>query len=99
MALVLTLHATPNAPRSEVVGWVGEGAERRLRVKIKAPAVEGKANAELLKFLAKSFGVRPNAVSLVRGDTARYKVVRIEGVEDGALEALLAGKSSVRSGL
>jgi len=77
MALNLRIQATPNAPRNEVVGW----AEDRLRVKVKAPAVEGKANAELLRFLASVCGVRPNAVTLLRGETARIKVIRIEGID------------------
>ena len=84
MPVTLTIQTTPNAPRSEIVGWVGE----RLKVKVKAPAVEGKANAELLRFLAEHFSVRPNAVTLLRGDTARLKTVRIEGVETADVQRL-----------
>jgi len=84
MSLQLTIQATPNAPKSKIVGWA-EGSRDlrtdRLKVKVKAPAVEGKANAELLRFLAEFFEVRPAAVTLVRGETARLKVVRVEGVE------------------
>jgi uncharacterized protein (TIGR00251 family) len=85
MSLTLNLQTTPNAPRSEMVGWLGE----RLKVKVKAPAVEGKANAELLRFLAGHFGVRPNAVTLVRGETARLKTVRIEGIDEADRERYL----------
>ena len=84
MSVTLTIQTTPNAPRSEIVGWLGE----RLKVKVKAPAVEGKANLELVRFLAEYFGVRPNAVTLLRGDTARIKTVRIEGVEEADLRRL-----------
>jgi len=84
MPVTLTIQTTPNAPRSEIVGWLGE----RLKVKVKAPAVEGKANLELVRFLAEYFGVRPNAVTLLRGDTARIKTVRIEGVEEADLQRL-----------
>jgi len=78
MPVTVDIQTTPNAPRSEIVGWLGD----RLKVKVKAPAVEGKANAELVRFLAAHFGVRPNAVTIVRGETARLKVVRIDGLED-----------------
>ena len=78
MSVTVSIQATPNAPRSQIVGWLGE----RLKVKLKAPAVEGKANAELVRFLAEQFGVRANAVTLLRGETARTKVVRIDGVEE-----------------
>jgi len=84
MPVTLTIQTTPNAPRSQIVGWLGD----RLKVKVKAPAVEGKANAELVRFLAEHFGVRPHAVTLLRGDTARLKTVRIEGVEEADLRRL-----------
>ncbi len=82
-SLTLTLQITPNARRSEVVGWLGD----RLKVKIKAPAVEGKANAELVRFLAELFGVRANAVVLLRGETARLKVVRVDGMDDNVKDS------------
>ena len=78
MAVTFTVQTTPNAPKSQVVGWLGD----RLKIKVKAPAVEGKANAELVRFLAERLGVRPAAVSILRGDTARIKVVRVQGVEE-----------------
>ncbi|HWL53100.1 MAG TPA: DUF167 domain-containing protein [Chthoniobacteraceae bacterium] len=84
-SLTLTLQITPNARRSEVVGWMGD----RLKVKIKSPAVEGKANAELLRFLGELFEVRASAVTLLRGETARLKVVRIDGVEENEKEQRL----------
>ena len=84
-ALTLTLQITPNARRSEVVGWMDD----RLKVKIKAPAVEGKANAELVRFLGELFGVRSSAVTLLRGETARLKVVRIDGVDESEKEQRL----------
>ncbi len=83
--MTLTIQTTPNAPRSQIVGWQGE----RLKVKVKAPAVEGKANAELIRFLAETFGVRASAVTLLRGETARLKVVRLDGVEAEDVAKLL----------
>jgi len=72
--LVLTLHVQPGARRTEIAGAHGEA----LKVRLAAPPVEGKANAELLRFLAEVFGVPGRAVVLVRGETSRRKVVRIE---------------------
>jgi len=48
-----------------------------LKVRLTAPPVDGKANAELLRFLAEAFGVPRRNVTLVRGETSRAKVVRI----------------------
>ena len=85
MALKLTVQITANASRNEIVGWLGE----RLKIKVKAPAVEGKANAELLRFLAERLGVRPNALQIVRGETAKTKVLAIEGVDEEKLRAAI----------
>lgn len=85
MPVTVTIQTTPNAPRSEVVGWMGD----RLKVKVKAPAVEGKANAELLRFLAERFQVRPNTVTLVRGETNRTKLVRFETLGEDAFRGLV----------
>ena len=66
----------PNAPRSEIIGWLGEA----LKIKLHAPPVEGKANAELCTFLAKQLGLPKRAVTIATGDTSRLKRVRIEGL-------------------
>ena len=87
--MTLTIQTTPNAPRSQIIGWQGD----RLKVKVKAPAVEGKANAELIRFLAECFGLRSSAVTLLRGETARLKVVRIDGVEAEDLAKVIATQS------
>lgn len=77
-ALVLALHVQPGAKRTEVAGTHGEGTQKRLKIRLAAPPAEGKANAELLRFLADAFGVPLRDVALVRGETSRQKVVRIE---------------------
>ena len=46
-------------------------------MRLAAPPVEGKANAELLRFLAEVFGVPRRNVTLLRGELSRAKVVRI----------------------
>ena len=85
MPVTVTIQTTPNAPRSEVVGWMGD----RLKVKVKAPAVEGKANAELLRFLAEHFRVKLNTVEIVRGETSRTKIVRFETLVETELRGMV----------
>jgi uncharacterized protein (TIGR00251 family) len=72
----LELKTIPNAPRDEIAGWLGDA----LKVKVHAPALEGRANDALLVFLAKELGVPRRAVTLLRGDKSRHKVVRITGL-------------------
>jgi uncharacterized protein (TIGR00251 family) len=78
-ALILSLHVQPGAKRTAVDGTHGEGTQERLKVRLAAPPVDGKANAELLRFLADAFGVPLRSVALVRGETSRQKVVRVDG--------------------
>ena len=72
-SLILALHVQPGAARTEVAGRYGE----RLKVRLAAPPVDGKANAELIRFLAVAFGVPTRDVMLVRGASSRDKVLRI----------------------
>src|SRR5262245_10553053 len=77
-AVVLRLHVIPGAKRSEAAGVRGEGAEARLRIRLAAPPVDGKANAELRRFLADAFGVALTRVTLLRGEASRQKTVQVE---------------------
>jgi uncharacterized protein (TIGR00251 family) len=69
----LTIRVQPGASRSEVVGPHGHA----LRIRVAGPAVDGKANAELVRFLAEHLGVPARAVEITRGHTSRTKVVHI----------------------
>jgi len=73
-ALILVLHVQPGAPRTAVVGTHGDA----LKIRLAAPPVDGKANAELLRFLAEVFAASTRNVTLLRGEKSRQKVVRIE---------------------
>src|SRR5258705_13824031 len=72
-AIVMMLHIQPGAGRSEFAGAHGDA----LKLKLAAPPVEGKANAELIRFIAAAFGVPQRNVELVRGEASRAKTVRV----------------------
>lgn len=72
----LEIKAVPNAPRTAVVGWLGDA----LKVKVHAPALEGRANDALCEFLADELDLPRRAVTLLRGDKSRQKVVRLDGL-------------------
>lgn len=75
--LTFTVRVVPRASKSEIVGE-HDGA---LKVRIASPPVDGAANEELIKFLAKSFGVAKNAVEIISGHSSKLKLVRITGVQ------------------
>ncbi|HEV8097080.1 MAG TPA: DUF167 domain-containing protein [Burkholderiales bacterium] len=72
-SVTLAIHAQPGAKKTDVAGVHGAA----LKIRLAAPAVEGKANAELRRFLADAFGVPLKNVALVRGETGRRKTLRI----------------------
>ena len=72
----MTVKATPRAKRSEIVCADPEW----LRVKLRAPPVDGKANEELIALFSKTFGVPKSAVEILAGDASRHKRIRLRGV-------------------
>ncbi|QIB50587.1 DUF167 family protein [Pseudomonas sp. OIL-1] len=73
-SLILDCHLQPGA---RAVGFAGLHGER-LKIRISAPPVDGKANEMLLKFLATAFAVPRQRVSLLSGQQSRQKRVAIE---------------------
>ncbi|WP_423454028.1 DUF167 domain-containing protein [Ottowia sp. VDI28] len=71
--LKLSIHATPGAKRTEAAGAYS-GA---LRVRLGAPPVDGKANAALIEWAAKAFGIPKARVELLHGAAGRQKVLSI----------------------
>ncbi|HWP55686.1 MAG TPA: DUF167 domain-containing protein, partial [Pyrinomonadaceae bacterium] len=74
--ITFTVRIVPRASTSEIVG-VHEGA---LRIRIAAPPVEGAANRELIRLLAKRFKVPQNAVEIISGASSKNKIIRLKGV-------------------
>lgn len=83
----ITVRISPNAKKSEVLGW----EDGYLKIKIAAPAVEGKANAELTRFLAKLCQVSKSQIVILKGDNARIKIL---DVPEEALSHVISSSSS-----
>jgi len=77
---ILHFHIVPKAKINQVVGTHGAA----IKIKLRAMAIEGKANAALLNFLAEQLEIAEHAIVLERGQKSREKLIRIEGLsEDG----------------
>jgi uncharacterized protein (TIGR00251 family) len=85
---LLHVRLQPRARRDEVVGE-RSGA---IVIRVTAPPVDGKANAALCALVARAAGIPASRVSVVRGQTARDKVLRVEGAEEMALRRALLGQ-------
>ena len=71
--LILNIRVVPRAAKDDIQGIMGDA----LKVRIQAPPVEGKANAHLLKFLSKRWGIPRNYLELLSGETGRNKCLKI----------------------
>ena len=84
----LAIKAVPNAPRNAVAGWLGDA----LKVKVHAPALEGRANEELCEFIADTLGLPKRAVTVMLGDKSRQKLLHIDGLTLDEVRARLQDK-------
>lgn len=82
---LLKVRAVPNAKKTQVVGFLGEA----LKIKVQAVPEGGRANRELTGFLASALGLPRGNVSVQTGETARDKLIRVEGAtREDALKRL-----------
>ena len=79
MPFLLEIRVRPNASRNKVGGSTGEPP--RLIVAVQAPAVDGKANAAVIKQLADAFDLRPRGFTIVFGELGRDKRILIDAPE------------------
>ena len=82
--LRLDVHVVPRAARSEISGVHGG----RLKIALKAPPVDGAANAALVAFLAEALSISKRQVSIVRGERSRQKTVALHNVAADRVRAL-----------
>jgi uncharacterized protein (TIGR00251 family) len=87
-ALIFAVRVVPRASKSEIVGE-HDGA---LKVRLAAPPVDGEANEELIKLLAKEFGVAKSDVCIRGGQTSKTKQLSISNSNKEKLAAILQGK-------
>jgi uncharacterized protein (TIGR00251 family) len=87
----LRVHVVPGAARAGVAGLHGDA----LRVRVAARPLEGAANRELCRLLARLLSVRPGDLELEAGARGREKRVRVRGLPAETVRERLAGALSV----
>ena len=87
--VVIAVLVQPRASRNEVVGL----HDGRLKVRIRSAPINGKANRELVRFLARTAGSPAGRVTVVRGKNGRRKEIHIAGMNAATLEARLKNKT------
>ena len=85
VGIVLRVRVQPGAGRSSVTGRHGDA----LALKVAAPPIGGRANAQCVEFVADLLGVRKSQVELVSGEKSRLKRVRVTDIDpDRARDAI-----------
>ena len=90
MLIRLKVRVTPNARKNMVVSWT----EDEIRLKIKAPAVEGKANAALIQYLSDLSGVPRAKIQIKAGEKARIKLIEIDAPAPDEVRARIRAYAS-----
>jgi uncharacterized protein YggU (UPF0235/DUF167 family) len=88
----LAIRLTPGASSDRIDGWATDADGRiilKVRVRVRARAIEGEANAALLKLMAKTLGVPKSAVSLERGGQSRIKIIAVDGLSEDEAKSRL----------
>ena len=83
-----SVRVQPRASADEIVGTYGAA----LKVRLKAPPVDGAANDALLTFLAGTLGVGARSIRIISGGSSRSKVVEVDGIGPERIIELAAGR-------
>ena len=86
----LTLRVSPGAHRSRVVGRYADG----WKVRVSAPATDGRANTALVRFLSTTLDIPAAQVEIVSGHASRDKIISLGGVDADELDRRLTAASA-----
>ncbi|MFP5471629.1 MAG: DUF167 domain-containing protein [Bacteroidia bacterium] len=82
--MVIHVEAKPNASKTEIISF----QENTLKIKIAAPAVDDKANKQLVAFLSKQLKIPKSKIIIAKGNTSRHKKVDID-IQETSLNEFL----------
>ena len=80
--------------RTEVAGLYGD----TIKIRVAAPPVEGRANEEIISFLAEALGVPKKEVKIKSGASSRIKTIAIKGIDTDVATSVLISKSAKAKG-
>ncbi len=83
--VVLHIKVIPRASKNEIVGIIGD----RLKIKIKAPPVDGEANAEIIKFFSKLLGIPKRQIRILRGLNASSKDILFYDIDEKLITKII----------
>lgn len=91
--VLLRVYVQPKASREGIAGYHGDA----LKIRLKAPPVEGEANAACIRFLASLFGLPQTNLSIKTGHKSRLKLIEMEGISIEEVKKVIAAQSALSS--
>lgn len=91
--VLLRVYVQPKASREGIAGYHGDA----LKIRLKAPPVEGEANAACIRFLASLFGLPQTNLSIKTGHKSRLKLIEMEGVSIEEVKKIIAAQPALSS--
>ncbi len=86
----ISLHVLPNAPKSQIIGEHNGS----LKIKIKAPPVDGKANEAIVDFFSRLLKVSKSSIEILKGDKSKAKKILIHGLTVEVVQSHLQQKNN-----
>ncbi|TSA10009.1 MAG: YggU family protein [Deltaproteobacteria bacterium] len=93
--VLLRVYVQPKASREGIAGYHGDALT--LKIRLKAPPVEGEANAACIRFLASLFGLPQTNLSIKTGHKSRLKLIEMEGVSIEEVKKVIAAQPALSS--
>jgi len=84
-SLNIQVQIQPGSSKDQIIGL----HNGRLKIKISAPPIDGKANQNLIEFIAKALGVSKSKIEIVKGRTSKLKTLKISGIDQKSFGLLL----------
>ena len=75
--MILQVKIHPNSKENKIIKF----NDNILELKIKAPAIEGKANKELIKYLSEIFNIKKSSINIKNGEHSKIKLINIDGLD------------------
>jgi uncharacterized protein len=83
LAIRVALKVVPGSTREGIAGWLGDA----LKVRVRAPAEAGRANAAVVRVVAEALGLPANAVRITSGSSSPKKILELDGLDLETLRA------------
>ena len=90
---LIDVYVQPRAGKSELAGM----HESKLKIRLGAPPVDGEANKECVKFLAKLFGIPKSGIEIIQGHKSRHKTLLLRGLSTEEVRQRLEGVVSAEN--